>query len=174
MCRAFFISYPAGGHSVCFHVVAVVSSAAVSAGVHVSFQIMVFSRYVPRSGIARSCGGCIFGFLRKSMLFSIVVIPIYIPTNSVEGFPFLHTIFSIYLLFVDFLIMAILTGVKGYLVAVLIYFSLMITDVDLCLLTICMSYLEKCLFRSSGHIFFNWIICFLNIELHELFAQFEN
>ena len=99
VCRAFFISYPAGGHSVCFHVVAVVSSAAVSAGVHVSFQIMVFSRYVPRSGIARSCGGCIFGFLRKSMLFSIVVIPIYIPTNSVGEFPFLHTFPSWYTLF---------------------------------------------------------------------------
>ena len=32
------------------------------------------------------------------MLFSIVTAPIYIPTNSVEGFPFLHTIYSIYYL----------------------------------------------------------------------------
>ena len=98
MYRAFSISYSNDGHLGCFHVVAIVNSAAVSGGVPVSFQIMVFSRYMPRSGIARSHGSCIFSFLRKSVLFSIVVIPIYIPTNSVEGFPFLHTIFSIYCL----------------------------------------------------------------------------
>ena len=35
-------------------------------------------------------------FSGTSILFSIVAAPIYIPTNSVGGFPFLHTIFSIY------------------------------------------------------------------------------
>ena len=30
------------------------------------------------------------GFQGSSILFSIVVVPIYIPTNSVQGFPFLH------------------------------------------------------------------------------------
>ena len=36
----------------CFHVLAIVNSAAMNNGAHVSFQIMVFSRYMPRSGIA--------------------------------------------------------------------------------------------------------------------------
>ena len=65
-------------------------------GGHVSFQIMVFSRYMPTSGIAGSYGNSPFSFLRTSILFSIVAIPIFIPTNSVEGLPFLHTLSSIY------------------------------------------------------------------------------
>ena len=41
-------------------------------------------------------------FLRISTLFSIVAVPVCIPTNGVRGFPFLHTLFSIvYRLFDD-------------------------------------------------------------------------
>ena len=39
-------------HLGCFYVLVIVNNAAVNIGVHVSFQIMVFSRYMPRSGIA--------------------------------------------------------------------------------------------------------------------------
>ena len=42
------------GHLDCFHALAIVSSAAMNTGVCLSFWIMVFFRYVPRSGIARS------------------------------------------------------------------------------------------------------------------------
>ena len=51
-----FIHSPLDGHLGCFHVLAIVSSAAMNIGVHVSFGIMVFSRYMPRSGIAGSYG----------------------------------------------------------------------------------------------------------------------
>ena len=42
------------GHLGCFHVLAIVNSAAVNIEVHASFQIMVFSAYMPRSGLAGS------------------------------------------------------------------------------------------------------------------------
>ena len=59
----------ADGHLGCFHVLAIVNSAAMNTGVHISFQIMVFFRYMPRSGIAGSYG--IFS-LRNLLLLSIV------------------------------------------------------------------------------------------------------
>ena len=65
MYHIFFIHSSVDGHLGCFCVLAMVSSAAVKIGVHVSFQMSVFSGYILRSGITRSCGNSVFNPLRN-------------------------------------------------------------------------------------------------------------
>ena len=50
------------GHLGCFHLLALVNSAAVNNGIYVSFSILVYSGYMPTSGIAGSYGGFILAF----------------------------------------------------------------------------------------------------------------
>ena len=61
----FFIHSSVDGHLACFHVLAIVNSAAVNNGIHVSFSVLVSSRYLPRGEIAGSYGGFIPNFLRN-------------------------------------------------------------------------------------------------------------
>ena len=65
MYHSFFIHSSVDGHRGCFHVLAVVNSAAVNNGIHVSFSVLVSSGYTPRIGIAGSCNGFIPSFLRN-------------------------------------------------------------------------------------------------------------
>ena len=106
-------------------------------GVHVPFWIVVLYGYMPRNGIAGSYGSSVVSW-GTSMLVSIVVVPIYMPTRREEGFPFLYNLSSIFL-FVDLLMMGILTGMRWYLIVVLIFISLIISAVQqffMCLLVI--------------------------------------
>ena len=58
-----FIHSSVDGQFDCFHVLPIINSAAVNIGVHVSFQIIGFSGYMPRSQIAGSYDNSCF--LRK-------------------------------------------------------------------------------------------------------------
>ena len=65
MYHIFFIHSSVDGYLGCFHVLVIVNSDAMDTGVHVAFQINIFSKYIPRNGIAGSYGNFIFSFLRN-------------------------------------------------------------------------------------------------------------
>ena len=86
MNHIFFIHYSVGRHLGCFHALAIVNSAAMSIKMHVSFWIILLSGYMPGVGLLDHMVFLFLVFWGTSILFSVVALPTYIPTNLLPDF----------------------------------------------------------------------------------------
>ena len=160
------------GHLGCFHLFATVKNTAMVCKYPFKILLSILLYIYPEVRLLDHMVILFWIFWETSILFFIGAAPFYILINSTQEFHFLHIFTNTwYFLFFSFFFLTVvnLMGVKKYLIMVLICHILIIKDVEhpfICLLAICISSLEKCLFEFC--LFCNWVICFSVVDLQFL------
>ena len=80
-----FIHSSADGHLGCFQVLAISNSAEMNIGVYITFGIMVFSKYMPSRGIAKSYGSSHFSFGGSKITADVIATTKLKDSYSLEG-----------------------------------------------------------------------------------------
>ena len=90
------VHFSVNGFFIGFCVLAIVNRAILKTGVHMSFQMINFSRCKPRSGISGSCDPSGFSVSRNLRAVFHRGFTVHIPTKTFGGFPFPYILCSIY------------------------------------------------------------------------------